>query len=857
LIPAIKIGFYGLVLTLGLGASLPVLAADKPAAGSEKFRNPDAPLSERVANLLSLMTLDEKITQMSDRGEFAHGVKRLNIPPYKWWNEGVHGVLYWNCTVFPQAIGLASSWDPNLVHQVATAVSDEARALYNQGKIGLTFWSPVINIGRDPRWGRTQEAYGEDPYLAGRLGVAFVKGLQGDDPYYLKLVATPKHFAANNDEARRHTGSADMSERLLREYYLPHFRDCVVEGKAHSVMCAYNSINDVPCCANPFLLEDILRKEWGFDGYVVSDCWAVGDIYNNHHFTKTQEAAVAAALNAGCDLECGEFYDKFVSKAVKDGLVSEKTVDRSVTRLLEAKFRLGIFDPPERVPYSSISASVIDGPEHRALARQAARESIVLLKNKGGLLPLNRKKIRSIAVIGPNADVARIGDYTGGNANLVSPLEGLRKAAGPGVKIDFVRGCRISGAAPIPSEVFVPARGVEGEHGLKAEYFTNTSLSGKPALTRLDDHVEFDWKGPPAPGVDKENFSIRWTGKLVAPVTGPTKFVVTTDDGERLFLDGKRILNHWAGRAAASDSVTVQLKAGQAYDLKLEYYQGKGDASASLGWELPNTPKISPDIKIAKDADVAVVFVGTDDSVEGEEKDRADVSIPSSQMELIQQVAALNPNTVVVLINGSPLEVGWANANVPALVEAWFPGEEGGNAIAETLFGDANPGGRLPMTFYKSLDQLFSFNDYDITKGRTYMYLKDAPLFPFGYGLSYTVFKYGKLKIKPAAGEGGKITVSATVWNTGDRDGDEVVQLYVRCLHSAVLRPFQQLKGFKRVHIEKYGMKKVSFEIPVRDLAYYDTGKSAWTVEAGDYELRMGASSADIRQTGTITIPGR
>jgi beta-glucosidase len=821
------------------------------------FRNPALPTEKRVADLLSRMTVEEKISQMVNA---APTIERLGIPKYEWWNECVHGVMGDKVTVFPQAIGLAATWNPDLLGRVATAISDEARAVYEPngsekfGRGGLTYWSPVVNIARDPRWGRTQECYGEDTYLVSRLGVAFVKGLQGDDPKYLKVIATPKHYAANNEEYRRHSGSSEVPEELLYEYYLPQFKACIVEGKAYSIMGAYNAVNGVPCCANPKLLDEILRGEWGFKGFVVSDCGAIDDIFTQHHYVPTGEEAVAVALKAGCDLNCGDTYKKYLKAALEKGLVTEKDIDLSVGRLMRARFLLGMFDPDEMVPYSRIPKSVVDSPEHRQLARQAARESIVLLKNQGNALPLDSSKLKSLAVIGPNADAVRFGNYSGSNKNATTILAGIKAKVGQDVKVEYAIGCELIPAEPIGSEYLRPEGGEANQHGLKGEYFDNKDLQGAPKFVRVDERVKFDWKGnSPDPNLPADGFSVRWSGKLISPITGPCAMTVKSDDGVRLYIDGKKVLDVWHDRAPATDVVEVPLEKGRQYAIRLEYYENAMWAQVTLGWNaVIGRDRIAEAAGVAARCDAAVVVLGLSDSLEGEERDRGSLDLPDAQVSLIKAICKANPRVVVVLLNGAPITAGWVKDNVPAMVEAWYPGEEGGNAVADVLFGDYNPSGRLPLTFYASLDQLPPFNDYDIRKGRTYMYLKDSPLFAFGHGLSYTTFEYSELKVSGKVKPGRSARVSVKVKNVGVRSGQEVVQLYVHDTQTKVVRPLKQLQGFRKVDLKAGETRTVEFTLPYESLAFYDARLKRFVVEPGKFDIMVGSSSDDIRLRGVF-----
>jgi beta-glucosidase len=682
--------------------------ADAPFAG----RVPDW-ADDRVRELIAQMTFAEKIQQLAND---APAIPRLGLAAYGYWSEGLHGVLTDGATSFPQAIALASAWDPELLARVASAISDEARGFNLKSGKGLTYWSPVINMLRDPRWGRFEESYSEDPWLMARLGVAFVRGLQGSDPKYLKAVSTPKHYAGNNSEYNRHNGSSDIDEQLLHEYYLPAFAATVTESGAFSVMAAYNEVNGVPAAANPLLLKDILRDTWGFAGYVVSDCDAVADIANSHHWTSTLAEAAARALLAGTDLNCGRTYPDHLQEALDQGLIAESDVDRALTRVLRARFLLGEFDPASDVPYAAIGKDVIESQAHADLALEAARAAIVLLKNDG-LLPLDRQTLHSLAVIGPHGDDVYLGGYSGNPSHRTSPLSGLRAAlAGPGgVTIGYEQGCTITG-------------------------------------TKDQDAMD---------------------------------------------------------RAA----------------------------------------------ELARNSDVAVVFVGTSQDVLREEMDRPDWSLPGAQGDLIQTVYAANPRTVVVLVTAGPLAVDWAQENVPAIFTAFYDGQEQGGAIADVLLGNSNPGGKLTTTWYTGDATLPPIGDYDLRKGRTYLYYQGAPLYPFGYGLSYTSFAYSGLRVLPGVIRPDEATtVSVDVKNTGGRAGDEVVQLYVHDAFASVPRPLKELRGFQRVHLESGQSKTVSVPLAGKDLAYWDVAAHAWRVADGLFDIAVGSSSADLRLQGTLTV---
>jgi len=836
-------------------------------------------IEERVEDLVSRLTLEEKVFQMVYD---APAIERLGIPAYNWWNECLHGVGRAGvATVFPQAIGLAATMNRDLVHRVAVAISDEARAKHHEAVrqgvrdiyTGLTFWSPNVNIFRDPRWGRGQETYGEDPYLTARLGVAFVKGLQGDDvgqsqpgPYYLKLVATPKHYAVHSGpEPARHHLNAQADERDLRETYLPAFEACVKEGGAVSVMGAYNRTNGEPCCASPTLLERILRQEWGFDGYVVSDCGAIRDIYAHHQVVNTAAEAAALAVQAGCDLNCGETYPALV-EAVEQGLISEEAIERAVKRLFTARFRLGMFDPPERVAYAHIPYQVNDSPQHRALALQAARESIVLLKNEGSLLPL-RKDLESIAVIGPNADDLQVllGNYNGTPSRAVTPLEGIRKKISPTTRVYYARGCEIADGVPplvaIPSACLRPADPDAHQTGLTGAYYGDLAMAGEPAFTRVDPGVDFTWKSAtPLNGSQAEPFAVRWTGSLVPPASGRYRLGVSGFSGYSLYLDGELVVEYRGIHHAITRTQEVELEAGRFYDLRLDYVNRSLDPQIQLLWSVPGTDVLGDPLEAARKAQVVVMVMGLSPALEGEEMpvqvagfeggDRTDIRLPRPQEALLQCIHALGKPVVLVLLNGSALAVNWAAEHVPAIVEAWYPGQAGGEALADVLFGDTNPAGRLPVTYYKSLEDLPPFEDYRM-EGRTYRYFRGEPLFPFGHGLSYTTFAYRNLQLSAetialdeadagASGvDGPVLTASVEVENTGQRAGDEVVQLYVSDVEASVPVPIRQLQGFERIHLGPGETKRVTFTLRARQLSLIDEAGRR-VVEPGQFQIAVG-----------------
>ncbi|MDZ7336044.1 MAG: glycoside hydrolase family 3 C-terminal domain-containing protein [candidate division KSB1 bacterium] len=838
------------------------------------YLQPEIPIDQRVDDLVSRLTLEEKISQMMYH---APAIERLGIPEYNWWNECLHGVARAGiATVFPQAIGLAATWNTELIFEVADAISTEARAKHHefvrQGQRGmyqgLTFWSPNINIFRDPRWGRGQETYGEDPYLTARMGVAFVRGLQGDDPNYFKVIATPKHFAVHSGpEPDRHYFDAITTEQDLRETYLPAFEACIREGRAQSIMGAYNRYQGEACCASHKLLVQILRGEWGFDGYVVSDCGAIRDIFESHQLVDSPEEAAAIAVKAGCDLNCGNYY-QYLSTAVQRGYISESQIDLSVKRLFKARFQLGMFDPPEMVPYAQIPYQKNDCEEHRQLSLRAARESIVLLKNDNQMLPL-KKNLKKIAVIGPNADDIEVllGNYEGTPSRPVTILKGIQRKVAPSTQVVYRKGCDLIYPSkpqlrPVPASAFKPPIGYENQIGLRGEYFDNMTLEGEPFLVRFDSCIDLNWKiNPPDPEMKPEHFSVRWTGILNVPESAQYELGVQSDDGFRLYLDNQLFLEDWTNHPPQTMSKAIILEANRDYQLKLEYYHNRGGALVQLGWIKPGDREdffraidreFQEAVDLAAGADVIIMIGGIHPKLEGEEMpvdepgfrggDRTSLDLPGVQQQLLEALYATGKPVVLVLLSGSALSVNWANEHIPAIIQAWYPGQEGGTAVADVLFGDYNPAGRLPVTFYKSVDQLPPFEDYNMAN-RTYRYFKGEPLFPFGYGLSYTHFEYGKLQVRPKKIKPDEnILVKVLVTNRGLVAGDEVVQLYLTDLKSPRPTPIKSLKGFRRIHLKPGEQQIVAFQLRPADLSSYDESRG-WVLEPGQFEVMVGGSS--------------
>jgi beta-glucosidase len=860
---------------LGLGGAQPAARADEPA-----WKNQALPVEARVADLIARMTLEEKALQMKD---VAPAIPRLGLPEYNWWNEALHGVARSGlATSFPQAIGMAATWDDALMLEIATAISDEARAKHHeylrrgsrQRYQGLTFWSPNINIFRDPRWGRGQETYGEDPFLTGQLAVQFVRGLQGDDPKYLKTVATVKHFAVHSGpEPERHAFDAVVGARDLRETYLPHFQRAIEDGGAYSLMCAYNRVDGKAACASDTLIANILRGEWKFPGYVVSDCGAMDDIYLRHKLVPTAPAAAALGIKIGTDLDCGRVVYPSLVEAVKQGLVTERDLDVSLARLLTARFKLGMFDDQAGVRWSHIPLAVVDQPAHRELARRAARESIVLLRNQGALLPL-RKNLGTLAVIGPNADQPRmlLGNYAGNPRDPVTPLRGIREAVSKETRVLHAIGSELATGFPVlervPTAVLASP---DGKPGLRVEYFANNKIEGAPLASAIDPAVDADWKdGAPRAGMNADDFGVRWTGTITPPRSGAYRLALVGTVRFELWLDGKSIVRsaYPTHDGEFPDPRTVQspplvLEGGRPYQLRVEGRESYGEAELQLLWSPPHDDLAAEAVEVARKAEAVVLVLGLTARLEGEQMpvevegfrggDRTSIDLPAPQQRLLERVAALGKPTVLVLMSGSALAVGWADEHVPAIIEAWYPGQAG-NAVADVLFGDYDPAGRLPVTFYRSDKDLPAFDDYRMA-GRTYRFFEGQPLYPFGHGLSYTTFSYGDLRISAATlAKDGAVSVSARVKNTGRVAGDEVVQLYAAHVGSKVPRTRRDLRGYRRVTLAPGEARDVTFTVPARTLAYWDEQARRWQVEADRVRLEVGTSSGDIKLTKTIRV---
>jgi beta-glucosidase len=847
------------------------------------FRDTSLPLEQRVNDLVSKMTLQEKADQLVYT---APAIPRLGIPAYTWWNEALHGVARAGyATVFPQSITIANSWDESLMFNVANAISDEARAKYHEfqrrGKTGiyegLTFWSPNINIFRDPRWGRGHETYGEDPFLTGRMGYEFVRGMQGDDPKYLKTVATAKHYAVHSGpEPLRHSFNARVSEVDLRETYLPAFRTLVVDAGVYSVMGAYNMFRDYPCCANP-ILYGILRNEWGFKGYVVSDCWAISDFYRFSHFSKDAAEAAAQAVKAGTDVECGADY-KHLVEAINRGLLTEADIDLAVKRAFTARFKLGMFDPDELVPYAQIPFFVNCSDYNNSLSREAERKSIVLLKNSGNILPLS-KNLKTIAVIGPDADnyESLIGNYNGIPKDPVTILKGVINKLTPETKILYAEGSDLAegihNLKPIPSRYLETP---DGKQGAAGEYYNSTAMNGKPVFTRVDDNIDFYWEHlSPKFDMPDDNFGIKWTTYLVAPITGTYAIGGRGSSGYEILLDGKKLISSMNEHEANNYEAPAELQAGKKYKIEVLYKNYAGDAGIQLLWAPPRPHLIEEAVQTANAADAVILVLGLSQRLEGEEMpikiegfsggDRTNLNLPAAQEKLLDAVTSTGKPVIVVLTSGGALSVNKAQEKAAAIMLAGYGGQQGGNAVADVLFGDYNPAGRLPVTYYKSIDQIPAFENYDMA-GKTYRFFSKEPLYPFGYGLSYTTFSYSDLSMPASIAAGEKASVRVRVTNTGKVAGDEVVELYLTDEKASTPRPIRQLEGFSRVTLKPGESKMVEINLEPRQFSLINN-KEKRVIEPGYFTVSIGGKQPGFKGypdpqftqvlTGRIKLTGK
>ncbi len=840
-------------------AAMAVVCTIGAGAQTLPYRNPVLSAHERAVDLCSRMTLEEKAIVMMDKSK---AIPRLGIPEFAWWSEALHGVgRNGVSTVYPSCIGMAASFDDALLERIYTAVSDEARAKNTAqrrtGRVatyqGLSFWTPNVNIFRDPRWGRGQETYGEDPYMNARMGLAVVRGLQGPtDGKYMKLLACAKHFAVHSGpEKTRHSFNIEnLPERDLWETYLPAFKALVQEGGVKEVMCAYQRIDGDPCCGSNRLLQQILRDEWGFKGLVVSDCGAISDFWElgAHGVSKDAAAASAKAVISGTDVECGSNYRR-LPDAVKAGAITEEQIDRSVIRLLEARFELGDFDPDSLVPWTRIPQSVIASKEHKQLALQMAREQMVLLHNRNNTLPL-RKDAGKIMVMGPNAadSIMLWGIYYGQPSHSVTILEGIQAKLGRNVR--YTKGCEITSLTESES-IFGKMRTADGRQGMSARFWNNTRMEGTPAYETTYEHaLHFDNGGNTvfAPGVQLTDFTASFCGSFTADKDETLNILYANDDGIRLIVNGDTIENKWKTDRLRIKQNKLTVKKGRRYDVQVDYMQLKG--AATLNFDIASVHGVTADevAARAKDAETVIFVGGISPNLEREEAkvtepgfdngDRTSIELPAAQREILKALHEAGKRVVLVNCSGSAVALTPELETCDAILQAWYPGEQGGHAVADVLFGDYNPGGKLPVTFYKDDSQLPPFDEYRMA-GRTYRYFRGEPLFPFGYGLSYTTFATGAPSYDAATG---KITVSVT--NTGNRDGVEIVQAYLRNPADSE-GPIKTLRGFTRVELKAGETKAVTIDMPRTAFECWDATTNTMRIKPGTYELLVGTSSMD------------
>ena len=851
---------FTLLTTAAISASAQMLPYQNPALSPE----------QRAEDLCSRLTLEEKASLMMDQSP---AIPRLGIPQFEWWNEALHGVgRNGFATVFPITMGMAASFDDRLVYDVFTAVSDEARAKNMEAKRsgemkryrGLSFWTPNINIFRDPRWGRGQETYGEDPWLTTKMGLAVVRGLQGytydgqplygpdgatkGNRYYAKLYACAKHYAVHSGpEWNRHQfNMTDLPERDLWETYMPAFKALVQQGDVREIMCAYQRNDGEPCCGNTRYLQQILRDEWGFRGLVTSDCGAISDFWRPgyHGFSPTREDAAARAVIAGTDVECGSDY-RSLPEAVKAGKISEEQINTSLKRLLKARFELGDFDSDDQVPWTKIPMSVVASPEHKQLALQAAREAVVLLQNRNGVLPLKRNP--KIVVMGPNANDSTMlwGNYTGTPTSTVTILQGIRQKAD---NVRFVQGCGLT-RNEIFESLFNELQTPDGQPGVQAQYWNNESFQGAPAAANVNSsRIILDNGGNTAfaAGVNLEHFSARYQTVFCPREDADIMLNVAGEDYLNIVFNGDTLFSKWNGHGVVYKQFPLKVRAGQRYTIQMDYIQQVGLALFAFDLTRKVTTSPADVLRQADDADVVVFVGGISPRLEGEEMkvneegfrggDRLTIELPRVQRDLIADLKRAGKTVVYVNCSGSAMGLVSESQYADAIVQAWYGGEKGGAAVADVLFGDYNPGGKLPVTFYQNVEQLPDYEDYRMA-GRTYRYFQGKPLFPFGYGLSYTTFQTSAPTYRD-----GRITVSLR--NTGKRDGSEVVQVYVRDPRDAD-GPQKTLRAFKRVQLKAGASQTVTIPLPREAFELWDAGSNAMRVRPGTYEVYVGTSSAD------------
>jgi len=852
--------------------ALQTLAQDH---NSLPFWNHKLPLEQRVNDVVSRLTLEEKVAQMLNA---TPAVPRLGILAYDWWNETLHGVARtpFKVTVFPQAIGMAATWDTSSLFKMADYSAMEGRAIYNKAVelgrtneryLGLTYWTPNINIFRDPRWGRGQETYGEDPYLTKTLGSSFVKGLQGDDAKYLKAAACAKHFAVHSGpEPSRHSDNFNPTTYDLWDTYLPAFKELIVNTKVAGVMCAYNAVNTQPCCGNDLLMNDILRKQWKFTGYVTSDCWAIDDFFKYHKTHKDATAAAVDALIHGTDVECGVSVYKTLVDAVKNGLIKEEQLDVSLRRLFEIRFRLGMFDPPSIVKYAQVKQDVLESTAHKAHALKMARQSIVLLKNETNILPLS-KKIKKIAIVGPNADnkIAVLGNYNGTPSKVISVLDGIKEKLGSNTEVIYEKAVNFTNdTLLVLNSDIVNKYTYDGKKGVKAEYFTNEKLEGSPAVVRMENDIDHFWQEGemPVTGIPAVHFSARYTTNIVAEKDETINFESSGDDGYKVFVNGQLMVDAWLRNRWGARQFILKVKKDSTYKVVVEYFQGEWSAAIKLKAGNYLKTDYSALANKFKDADAIVFVGGISPQLEGEEMkvdfpgfnggDRTSIMLPTVQTAIMKALKATGKPVVFVMMTGSAIATPYESENIPAILNAWYGGQSAGTAVADVLFGDYNPAGRLPVTFYKSDKDLLGFSDYSMD-GRTYRYFKGEAQYPFGYGLSYSKFIYNGLTIPSTTKVGSKISVTVKVTNTSKMNGEEVVQLYVSNQNKEIRSAIKALKGFQRVYLKAGESKTIKMVLLPEDVSVVDDNGNTKPLK-GKVNISVGGGQPNVTNKATSNV---
>jgi len=838
------------------------------------FENYNLPFETRVDDLVSRLTLEEKVFQMLNS---APAIPRLNIPAYDWWNETLHGVARtaFKVTVYPQAIAMAATFDPAALYKMADYSALEGRAIYNKALslgrtneryLGLTYWTPNINIFRDPRWGRGQETYGEDPYLTATLGDAFVRGLQGDDPKYLKAAACAKHYAVHSGpEPLRHVFNADVSAFDLWDTYLPAFEKLVTKSNVAGVMCAYNAFQGQPCCGSDLLMTDILRRKWKFTGYVTSDCWAIDDFFKNHKTHKDAATASADAVFHGTDLDCGTDAYKALITAVKTGIITEKDIDISVKRLFMIRFRLGMFDPASMVKYANTPISILENEEHKAHALKMARASMVLLRNENHTLPL-RKNLKKLVILGPNADneIAVLGNYNGIPSKITTVLAGIKDKVDKNTQIVFEKAVSFANDTILNYLDIDRQLTINGKQGFKAEYYKGTELKGEPVFTKIEKTLNLNWQEGEQidGGLTANNFSARYTTQFKAIKSENVTFELDVDDGYRLIINGKKVLDAWSRNRWGARTYQLPAKKDSTYQIEVEYWQGEGSARIRFAGGTFLRTDFDALVKRHQDADAFIFVGGISPQLEGEEMkvdvpgfnggDRTSIMLPEVQTKLMKALKHSGKPVIFVMMTGSAIATPWEAENIPAIVNAWYGGQSAGTAVAELLFGDYSPSGRLPVTFYKSDKDLADFNDYNM-ENRTYRYFKGKPLFGFGYGLSYTSFQYQDFKVPANIPSGKEVNLSVKITNTGKVESDEIAQLYVMHSDATIKSAKKVLKGFQRVSLAPGASKMVSFKLLPDDLSYINADGEKKALK-GKVKLSVGGSQPDeiLKTSGNI-----